>query len=562
MMVRVGRWLLPGLSILSVWLMIVQAAFAAEDIPELKRLFDLDKQHADYVVVVDSSGSMKPLWPAVVRGLDAFIQAVPDGEHLSVIFFDTKATNSRVLPRTLDGSTRLDLSRELQALTPPAGANTDLGLALDKTVSELARPGANQLQFVFFLSDFAHDPAAGSSFAARDPAGPEWQELARRYELGRGERLLQTFALLLPIGKDIGRDLPLVEKVLGQLEAVSLSSSSALEEWFRQQHLLLERDKLRVLVRGDAARGWTAGVEHRNGENFLVIESHTKKLSLAATVDSLQVQGLDSRFAPAPVEVPPGEKRAIPFEIFRAGPADPFSRLLVTRLRTLRSLPVEGSVRIELQPRSEVRLLAGGSASGAKAFRVEPESRVPVASGGEVYVLQEGTHPALQAAIVIALLALLLWVWRTWLKPEWTFAGRTARIETYFDGKAAGSASTLPRSKRPIAFVLDPADLAAAVAVSASGDRATQAPPTFKLEFHPRRPRPFLRSPKRGTYCISQSDRPVIHYASRNSERAETVPERLRPGQQPLDPRRTQTFELSFVLGVRNHVVRLDLTTS
>lgn len=537
-------------------------AAAAEDLPKLKRFFDLDAQHADYVLVIDTSGSMKRLWSAVVRGAEVFIEAVPDGEHVSLVFFDTEASASRVLPRTLSGANRGDLLRELRALAAPSGRHTDLGSALEKTVAELVRPGANQLQFVFFLSDFSHDPAAASPFAARDPSAASWRDLAGRFALGRGERLLQTFALLLPLGGDVGRDLRLVESVLGRLEAVSVGSPATLEEWFRRRRAEIERDKLRVLVRAEALRGGSVEVVSRGRENLLVVDWRATTLPVSAAIESLQATSLGSRFSREPVVIAPGERIEIPFEIFRIAPRDLLSRLLITRLRTRQPLSVEGTVRLTLEPAEEVGLLAGTGASAAAAFRVEPESRVPFASGTPLFVLQEGTHPLVQAGLVVAAVALATFFWRRWLRPEWTFGKRAVLLEAYLDGTAVGGEIRLAPSRRPLSFAIDPSEAAAALSRETHGARPGPEPPEFRLEFHPRRPRFPFATPRRGTYCLSQSGEPVNHFAAGDRERSEIVPERLRPRQSPIDPRRTHTFELAFSRGTRQHVFRIDVRST
>ncbi|OQC35416.1 MAG: hypothetical protein BWX64_02463 [Acidobacteria bacterium ADurb.Bin051] len=260
--------------------------------------------------------------------------------------------------------------------------------------------------------------------------------------------------------------------------------------------------------------------------------------------------------------IAPGERTEIPFEVFRIAPKEFLSRLFITRLRTRQPLSVEGTVRLTLEPAEEVGLLAGTGGGVDTAFRVEPETRVPFASGSPLFVLQEGTHPAIQAALVLTVVALGLFLWRQWLRPEWTFGKRAVLLDAYLDGTGVGSEVRLAPSRRPLSFAIDPSAAAAALSRAAPGLRPGSEPPEFRLEFHPRRPRFPFATPRRGTYCLSQSGEPVTHFAAGDRTRSETVPERLRPRQSPIDPRRTHTFELAFSRGTRQHVLRIDVRST
>src|SRR4029434_8814594 len=55
--------------------------------PKLCQRARLDTLHASYLLLVDESGSMKPLWPAVRQALGEFSAAVPDGDDLEVRLF-------------------------------------------------------------------------------------------------------------------------------------------------------------------------------------------------------------------------------------------------------------------------------------------------------------------------------------------------------------------------------------------------------------------------------------------------------------------------------------------
>jgi len=475
---RRSRNLLTGVVFAIAAPFLSAAANPTQDLPTLKRLFTLSDQHADYVLVLDSSGSMKPLWPAVLRGAEVFLEAIPDGEHVSIVFFDSRATKSRVLPRTLKGPNRGDLVRELRALPAPTGAHTDLGYALEESISELSRPGANQLQFVFFLSDFAHDPAADSGYRSRDANAAPWQELARRQRLSAGDRLLQTFALLLPLGGELGRDLPLVESVLGSLERISVGSPATLEEWFRQRRAEIERDKLRILVRADLARDWTARIDSSGLEPRLVVASGSRILPRIVHLRDLDTGGFAHALPAGAIEVPPAGSIELPLNLRSPAPAGILERLLTTEKRVTRPASLKARVTAKAEPSAEIGLL-----------HLDAESSEELRFEGPLACLQEGT-PAWLQGLVSALLLLAAWfAWSTWLKPP-PAVGRALRSISI--ASATGTKKyELPKNvRRRLAF-----------GTQAGVDLQVEfAAPQFAIVLESLRPAFPRLGPKRGIY--------------------------------------------------------------
>src|SRR5207245_15931 len=83
------------------------------DTPELAQRFPKEAQRADYIIALDRSLSMAGYWSATRTALEAFIRAVPDGDHVSFITFSKSASNSQLIPRTLTASARASLLEEL-----------------------------------------------------------------------------------------------------------------------------------------------------------------------------------------------------------------------------------------------------------------------------------------------------------------------------------------------------------------------------------------------------------------------------------------------------------------
>ena len=127
----------------------------------------LDTVPASYLLLVDESGSMAPLWPAVRRALVEFALAVPDGDRLDVRSF-AGAVRSRIAASGAEDATRSAWAAAFMELEAPRGARTDLGRAAEAALTYLGAEPPSRPQFIFFLTDGRHDPAADSPYRRAD----------------------------------------------------------------------------------------------------------------------------------------------------------------------------------------------------------------------------------------------------------------------------------------------------------------------------------------------------------------------------------------------------------
>ena len=221
------------------------------DFPELtKRL--LTDQPADFVIVIDKSGTMRHFWNPVKESLSLFISAIPDGDYLSLLAFGTDA-KYLTTPTPVNSQTRDHLINEVGRIGSPEDQKTDLGRAIGKTLDELNRPGGSRLKFVFFLTDFVHEPSGGSQYRNANPDEEIWQMLVNRRKNEQHGNILQVFALLLPLGKQVGRDISLGKSVFPELEQVSVNQRTLLS-WFERRKAEVARDKLRAIVQSDSKK--------------------------------------------------------------------------------------------------------------------------------------------------------------------------------------------------------------------------------------------------------------------------------------------------------------------
>lgn len=211
------------LGVLAV-LAVVPAAGAASgpatptpsSVDDLLDVYGVDSEPADFVVVVDTSGSMmwKPaLYPPVVRAYRQFVEAIGDNDQLSLITFDT-TPNLRFA-----GDLSTPDKRKKAAAALPAranGAHTDIGAALGAALDRLERPDASEVQTLVFLTDGKID-APGSPYA--NPAGRAWKALAdRAATVADGHRLSVYGAGLGSRATDVG----VLQRVFPSTQIVSL----------------------------------------------------------------------------------------------------------------------------------------------------------------------------------------------------------------------------------------------------------------------------------------------------------------------------------------------------
>ena len=212
--------------------------------PKLCQRARLDTLHASYLLLVDESGSMKPLWPAVRQALGEFSAAVPDGDDLEVRLF-ADCPHTLIPPTPASDRTRTAWQQQINGLGAPSGNSTNLGCTAEAIIEQLRSAPAGRLQFVFVLTDGQHEPDAGEA-ARRYPQawGGNWPSLARE-----GETVLQgrpVAVTLLRLNNDADRTF--LSRVFLGLVVTDAIGPDALRSWFANARRRVSVSKLRLLV--------------------------------------------------------------------------------------------------------------------------------------------------------------------------------------------------------------------------------------------------------------------------------------------------------------------------
>ncbi len=272
------------------------AAAATEHEPqtldELFDLFDVGDFPADFVIVIDTSGSMSqgdnPLYPAVVDSFGVLVDSIPAGDFVSVVTFDSDPNI------VFQGTLQLDSRTAARSATPEIadGTHTDIGSAIDATLRRLERADSSDVQTVVFITDGLHDPPDGSGYSEK--TGESWENLR-----DRATRVEQTHDLtVLGIGLVEGTDIELLRSVFSNPEIISLPPgqlSDFFEDAVRQSRLARlrfrvdnELDRGGVRLRSTTAADLTSAIE-----TTVTLTSEFNKLPIAVEIDGVVARGSD-----------------------------------------------------------------------------------------------------------------------------------------------------------------------------------------------------------------------------------------------------------------------------
>lgn len=211
----------------------------------------LEGQHADYIIAIDVSGTMNKHQNIVLPALNSFLNALPDGDFVSIIKFGTKAEEFG-LSGVINQSTRPSFQNTLSRVydrDPAFSQRTDLGAMCAAVLSQMSRPGANNLQYVFMFTDFINEPGVG---------GSDWKSFQERVAAISKINIVRAMAMQLP-GANTGRDIQLVRNVFPNLQTINVDNSAQLNDWFEGQKAEITKVRLMDLIRGDFDRWYSEG---------------------------------------------------------------------------------------------------------------------------------------------------------------------------------------------------------------------------------------------------------------------------------------------------------------
>ncbi|MEV6422038.1 vWA domain-containing protein [Streptomyces sp. NPDC051662] len=257
----------------------------------------LDELPADYVILVDVSGSMlsEGRYASVRSALLPFLKSLSPQDYVALFTFGNKA-ETVYLGRPSDPAGIID---KLPARAGPSGVRTDIGAALDRGLTELERPGAAEVGSVVMFTDGKHEPAKDSAYPKAD--GPAWDALRDRGTDLAAEHELAAYSL--PLATDESGTAQLA-RVVPKTTELRPESVQDLAEYLGRAAERSRARKAARLIAQDAGKGVTA-TWSPTGTLDLGNGGAAATLTLTATTERvpLTVTGLEATLNGQPLTV-------------------------------------------------------------------------------------------------------------------------------------------------------------------------------------------------------------------------------------------------------------------
>jgi len=194
-----------------------QDAPAATGVDEVVRALGLSREPADYVVLVDTSGSMNAggRYARMQAELRTLVRGLDPDDRVSLFTFDTTAR------RRFRGEVGDRPDAVLAALPAAAtGKHTDIGSAIAAGLKELEQEETRRLAALILITDGVLD-APGSTYAKVKSAA--WKDLRTRAEALGADHQVAGYAVSLQATTDAG----LLKKVFPRATEVKASQVGA-----------------------------------------------------------------------------------------------------------------------------------------------------------------------------------------------------------------------------------------------------------------------------------------------------------------------------------------------
>ena len=316
---RLGSFLATA-AIATVIFALTATAFAAPaqvTLADVEHALNVDAVPVDYVVVVDTSGSMQSsgLYPQVKGALGSFLKALKPTDHLSLLTFDSAAT------LRYTGAVGANRIAALSQLPPTAtGQRTDIGSGIEAGLAELERPDANVVGAIVLLTDGLVDTDPGSLYPRA--TSPAWGALRVRAAKIATRHRVASYALALQPATDAA----LLKNVFPSTLVVAIPSSQV-GTYLSRVVAELTRQKTIQALRPDLTNAvtakWSGDLSNLNltrgsAEAQVTIRSSFKNVPI--TVSGLTATpngdiGATVTGLPASIDLQPGQTRSFPVHV-------------------------------------------------------------------------------------------------------------------------------------------------------------------------------------------------------------------------------------------------------
>lgn len=269
----------------------------ADEMTDVADAIGVTPEPADYVLVLDTSGSMTKdgAWSKAVAAVSGLAGSLGPGDRLSVVTFD------EFTDLAWEGEHPIDVAALTAALpSVPEGERTDIGAGLAAALDVLERPEAHGLSAVVLMTDGEITTEPDSPY--KTMGSPAWNELAGRAAALGGDTA--AFALGLAQVTDAAamqRVFPGADLVADGVEIVDYLSG-------------LSREVLLHRIDGALAPDNGAQLEISWKDDAVTISSPMTLVPVQLTELTLS-DGAGTVEADGPVVLGPGESVTLPVEV-------------------------------------------------------------------------------------------------------------------------------------------------------------------------------------------------------------------------------------------------------
>lgn len=237
--------------------------------PQLTEIYrnDIDKCHAHYIFTVDVSGSMDKFESSVVPSLEQFIQALPNGDKVSIMPFGTEVMCPMGFSGTISDNVKRDLCRSIQSLYNNTNYDklfkdhTNIYKAINKMSETMTTNSEFKVNILISITDFLNNIPATHPYKRRLNA-EEVNDMRENLKAAATDQYVRSIALeLSESGVDnkkqqgycldqIRNDIFSVTEKGLEIVAVG-NNKETINEWFEQLRKEILVVKLTAIVEAD-----------------------------------------------------------------------------------------------------------------------------------------------------------------------------------------------------------------------------------------------------------------------------------------------------------------------
>ena len=317
---RWARWTAVALGVLGAALAVPTTAHAEVGVDDVVSALGLASEPADYVVLVDTSGSMTAggRYQKVRSELGRLVRGLAADDRVSLLTFDTRVSQRF---RGVVGKHPDAVVAKLPKKA--AGKHTDIGAAIAAGLTQLEKADTHRLAALILITDGKVD-APGSTY--KNPKSSAWQGLQTRASALEADHQVAAYAVALQASTDAG----LLKKVFPQATEVSASQVGAR---FAQVGGDLVRLQAAEALKQEVAQpitvAWAGDLGHALAEGGSVDAELTFSSPYAhvpvmlTDVQPVASDGLTVTIAGLPDEIvlEPGQDLALPVQVAVSGSA-------------------------------------------------------------------------------------------------------------------------------------------------------------------------------------------------------------------------------------------------